>query len=227
MEKQLVLELEWGCIYNRPKFEKSENRWAKEMNKVKSLLLVVCAVGMALAGCASEEVFTAVEQVCVANLDRSAVMGAGEAVLGQMHFIIDKSDVEQGLIRTRPLRAAQFFEFWRSDTVGELSSAEANLHSIRRIVELEISEQSGQLCVACAVKVQRLSLPEHEEAGRSRAHKMFTQRKASIWRLEISGKERRDMAWVDLGGDKMLSTEILKRIEKSLTADGDENTEER
>jgi len=175
-----------------------------------------CMAFCLLAGCAKQQQFKAVEQICVPGTDKLQAMQAAEDVLGKMHFTIDKADAEQGLIRTRPLPGAQFFEFWRSDSVGAFNSTEANLHSIRRVVELDIGQQGGQLCIGCNVKVQRLSLPERQVSSSARAYRMFSQSSRSMQRLKLSREQKKGMAWVDLGNDIVLATEILKRIEKQM-----------
>jgi hypothetical protein len=167
-----------------------------------------------LTGCAKQQQFEPVEQICLPAAAKAEAMKAAEDVLGTMHFTIDKADVEQGLIRTRPLPGAQFFEFWRRDNVGALNSAEANMHSIRRVAELDISPQGGQLCIGCNVKVHRLSLPEHEISSSARAYEMFSQSSVAMQRLKLHSEQKKDMAWVELGNDTMLATEILKQIEQ-------------
>jgi hypothetical protein len=124
--------------------------------------------------------------------------------------------LQQGIIRTRPLPGAQFFEFWRSDNVGTENSVEANLHSLRRAAELSLTEQNAQLCIGCNVKVQRLSLPEFEVSSSSRAYEMFSKSTAKMQELILHHEQEREMEWLDMGQDTRLSTEILKRIEAKL-----------
>ena len=188
------------------------------MNKLKLLLFMVSAALLLSAGCAKQQQFKAVEQICVPKVDKLTAMEATDDVLSKMHFTIDKADAEQGLIRTKPLTGAQFFEFWRSDNVGAFNSAEANLHSIRRIVELHISQQDGKVCIDCDVKVQRLNLPECQVNSSAQAYKMFSKSKSSMQKLEINERQREQMAWVDLGKDARMATEILKRISSILDA---------
>ena len=179
------------------------------MNKVKSLLLLAYPMFLLLASCAGTQRYEALEQICLPDTPKAEAMQIAEDVLGKMHFTIDKADADQGLIRTRPLPGPQFFEFWRSD-----HSAEANLHSIRRIVELNISQQAEKLCIGCDVKVQRLSLPELRGTGRE------VRGTGSMQNLNLSPKQKKDMAWLDLGKDTRLETEILKRIEKRIVTQG-------
>ncbi|MBA7616858.1 hypothetical protein ES703_24158 [subsurface metagenome] len=179
------------------------------MNNIKSFSFLTCAATYLLAGCANQQQFKAVEQICLPDTPKAEAMHIAEDVLGKMHFTIDKADADQGLIRTRPLPGPQFFEFWRSD-----HSAEANLHSIRRIVELNISQQAEKLCIGCDVKVQRLSLPELRGTGHE------VRGTGSIQKLNLSPEQKKDMAWLDLGKDTRLATEILKRIEKRIVTQG-------
>lgn len=178
--------------------------------------LITCA--LILTGCARPQHKEVIEQICLSDMNKAQAMQAAEDVLGRMHFSIDKADAEQGIIRTRPLPAAQSFEFWRSDNVGSFNSTEANLHSIRRTAELSLSRQAGQLCISCDVKVQRLSLPEREVTSSGRSYAMFTKSRQSIQVLELHPEQKQEMAWVDVGSDNQLATEILKRISSRLDA---------
>ncbi len=187
------------------------------MNKLKSLYLAVCITTLLLSGCASQQQFEAVEQICVPNLERPTAMRAAEEVLGDMHFTIAKLDGRSGYIKTRPLAGAQWFEFWRSDNVGAFNTAEANLHSIRRTVELSIDQQDEKLCVGCEVNVQRLSIPEYEVTSSSQAYAMFSASRPSMQRLELRPEQKRAIVWVDLGRDSRLETEILKRIKGKMS----------
>jgi hypothetical protein len=141
------------------------------------------------------------------------LMEIAEDVLARMYFTIDKADVDSGLIRTRPLPGAQFFEFWRSDNVGADNTFEANLHTIRRTVTLDISQQGEELRIGCNVQVQRLSLPERQVSSTARVYEIFSQSSPLLQRLTLDSAQKKEMAWIDLGGDTELATEILKRIQ--------------
>ena len=179
------------------------------MNKVKSFSFLTCAAFYLLAGCAGTQRYKAIEQICLPDTDKAEAMHIAEDVLSKMRFTIAKADADQGLIRTIPLPGPHLFEFWRSD-----HSTEANLHSIRRIVELNISQQAEKLCIGCDVKVQRLSLPELRDIG----HEARGTR--PMQKLNLSPEQKKDMAWLDLSKDPGLETEILKRIEKRIVTQG-------
>ena len=186
------------------------------MNKFKSVLLLACAALWLLAGCGKQQQFKALEQICTPQIDKAKAMQSAENVLGKMQFTIDKVDAEQGLIRTKPLTGAQFFEFWRSDNVGSFNTAEANLQSIRRTAELTISQEADQLCIACNVNVERLNIPQRQISSSSQAYEMFSKSKPSIQSLKLERQQKRAGTWVSLGKDIRLQTKILKRLEKQI-----------
>jgi len=187
------------------------------MNILKPLLFVSCLGGVLVAGCAKQQQFEPVEQICMAAVSKGQAMQAAEEVLGQMNFTIDKADINQGVIITRSLAGSQFFEFWRDDSIGSFNKAEANLHTIRRIIELDMTEQNGQVCISCQAKTQRLSLPERQLTSSSQAAGMFSKSSSSMQRLMLDRDQKADMAWIDLGKDDRLSTAILNEIEKKVT----------
>jgi len=184
--------------------------------KINLCSYALMAYALIVAGCAEPYRNETVEQICPAGIDKQQAMQIAEDVLGKLHFTIAKYDAELGVIKTRPLTGAQFFEFWRKDNVGSFNSAEANLHTIRRIAELNINQQDTLLCIRCNVNAQRLRLPEREIRSRARAYDMFSQSGSSRQRLKLNPEQKRDMAWIDLGSDTKLATVILKRIENKI-----------
>jgi len=201
--------------------------------------LMTCA--FVLAGCAEQQQYGAVKPICVdpapklaparnreTGNDRSLTKGIlvrgdklqamemAENILAKMHFTIEKADAERGFIRTRPLGGAQFFEFWRSDNVGADNWLESNLHSIRRVVELKMSEQEEGLCINCDVWIYRLSLPERHVSSSARAYEMFSESNPALQNLRFYPEQKAAMAWIDLGKDGRLAAEILERISSML-----------
>jgi hypothetical protein len=179
-----------------------------------SYALITCVLIM--SGCAEQQQYGEVEQICVPGMDKAGVMQLAEDVLADMYFTIDKADPDTGFIRTNPLPGAQFFEFWRKDNVGPENATLANLHSIRRIVELNINRDRENLRIDCDAQVYRLSLPRRQSTSSARAYKMFTKGTKSVQALQLHPQQQADAAWVSLGRDKPLETEILEQIEKRL-----------
>ena len=179
------------------------------------LLSAVCGL---LSGCCSDQQqYRAAKPISMENIDKLQVMEVAEDVLVKMHFTIEKANVENGYIRTKPLQGAQFFEFWRSDNVGADNWLASNLHSIRRIVELNINEQDKDLHINCDVKIYRLSLPEREIRS-AHAYDLFSRSNSTMQRLQLHPEQKAAMAWTDLGQDEQLEAEILKRIEQQIVS---------
>jgi hypothetical protein len=147
------------------------------------------------------------------GIDKVDLMDIAEHVLAEMYFTIEKVDIDSGLIRTRPLPGAQFFEFWRSDNIGADNTFAANLHTIRRTVTLDISQKDEQLQIDCKVQTQRLSLPDRQISSSAKVYEMFSRSRPLLQRLILNPEQEKEMAWIDLGRDSRLEAEILKRIE--------------
>jgi hypothetical protein len=175
--------------------------------------ILIIGLGLAIvffAGC--EQQVKEIDKVCVTTLTREKAFSVCEDVLRDLNFTIAKADVNAGVVVSRPLQAGQFFEFWRKDNVGAFNSAEANLHSIRRIVELNINESDGQLCLNCKAIVQRLSLSEPAESQMGVEYDRLNSRNIRTTALKL-GLDAQQKQWIDLGNDEKLVSLILRRIE--------------
>jgi hypothetical protein len=190
-----------------------------DMNRSKRSNLFCLWLALALlAGCATSQrdaTEPKPDALRVSNVSVSDAMTAAEDVLGRMHFVIEKADPQRGLIRTKPLSGAQFLEFWRSDNVGAARALEANLHTLRRSVELRVRPSSDHLDIDCTVKVQRLSLPENEVPSVSQAYRMHSRSTPTIQRLELEPWQQEGLDWIDLGDDPLLAQRILTRIARN------------
>ncbi|MGA2678592.1 MAG: hypothetical protein ABSF37_04715 [Sedimentisphaerales bacterium] len=186
------------------------------MNKSILNKLLTCSLLFWLAGCEQNKYTKTIEQLCSPAANKTAAMTTAEQVLAEMHFSIEKFDVNAGYIRTTPLSGAQSFEFWRADSVGSFNRTEADMQSIRRAVEINISEQAGQLCIDCRATTQRLSLPQSQTATDQQTAMSYQQRDAK--NPKLTREQKANLTWTDLGRDNQLETEILKRLEKQLAA---------
>ena len=187
-------------------------------------ILVPILAAAALSGCAQPKLKTAIDHICLTTTDKTQAFLAAEDILAKMHFEIEKADPDAGFIKTRPLPGANFFEFWRTDNVGPRNTLQANIQSIRRTAQLTIDSRNDQLCIRCRVNVQQLSMPEHEVSSSSRAYEMFSRSTASMQHLRLRPEQKKQMAWLDLGSDPQLETEILNRVEKRLISEESNQT---
>lgn len=165
-------------------------------------------VVIAVFGCASEVAVEPDVPVCMSLDSRGDTMKLCEDVLAGMHFEIEKYDVEKGFIKTRPLRGAQFFEFWRIDNAGSENAAMSNQHSILRTAELQVDQNGGQFCVECKVSMRRLSIEETEMTNTSINRGIFSGSR-TFQKLHPDTKK---LEWIDMGEDKKLEQRILGRI---------------
>ena len=213
----------------------------KRIQDTRQTTLIRCVgfliLGLLLAGCTEQQQYGVVKPICVKNINKLQAMEVAEDILVKMHFTIEKADTDtatlgidtrrwRGFIRTRPLTGAQFFEFWRTDNVGAGNWLESNLHSIRRVVELNMSEQDegppqrpNRLCINCDVQKYRLSMPEHEVSSSARAYEMFSESNSALQNLRLNPEQKAGMAWIDLGKDRPLAAEILKRIKQQIASE--------
>jgi len=189
----------------------------KDIKALCTYALITCA--LILAGCAEQQQYSEAEPLLVENINKPLAMEIAEDVLVKMHFTIDKANEENGFIKTKPLTGAQFFEFWRSDNVGADNWLLSNLHSIRRLVELNIYEQDKNLLINCYVQIYRLSLPERNIRSSAHAYDLFSASGPALQNIQITPEQKADMAWIDLGKDKELAAEILRRIEKQIVSE--------
>jgi len=177
------------------------------------------------SGCAPEQrPQTLLEQICLPGLGRTQALQTAERVLARMHFHVDKADYRHGILRTRPLPGAQFFEFWRKDNVGSFNVAEANLQSIRRTVELTFNQEQARLCIVCNVNVERLNLPEYELPGRGYAYQLYSESDSAIQELKLHPEQKKEMTWIKLGTDPKLASAILKRLKNRLDKPKERNS---
>lgn len=178
---------------------------------VWSALLAVCGGICFVFGCGGQHQGKTLEQVCIPNLEKARAMALTEDVLNRMHFTVAKVDAAEGVVITRPLQGAQFFEFWREDNVGRFNSAEANIHTIRRTAHLDMTEGAGQVCINCIVKTEKLNMPERQFSNSAEAYKMYALTSRSRQKLKLEAKQQ---SWGDMGPDLLLATRILERIQE-------------
>jgi hypothetical protein len=189
------------------------------IDRMKQVLIFLIAGVLAAAmagGCCAKRSENPVTKICVQGVDSRTAIDAAKKTLEAMHFTIEKADANAGYIRTRPLAAGQFFELWRSDTVGCENFAEANLHSVTRIAEINVTSQDGDVCMECSVTARRLSMPQREISNATELPGVFTRSGGGLQTLKLNPEQERAAAWMDMGPDTELQARILERIGKQM-----------
>lgn len=67
------------------------------------------------------------------------------SMLRRYDFAPEFVDRAQGLAVSQPATSGQFFEFWRVDSRGPYQIAESSLHTMRRIVTLQVEPLDGPI----------------------------------------------------------------------------------
>jgi hypothetical protein len=174
-----------------------------------------------MGGCAGSRQ-SSTEPIHLENVRTAQAVQTAEDVLVRMHFDIEKADGVHGVVRTRPLRAAQVFEFWRQDNPTASDILEADIQTVRKIVEMDFQPAGDRLAVNCRVRVQRLSLPEAGTAIVSHAYQMHSRSTATEQSLQLSARQQRQMAWINLPDDSVLAQRIVGQIAGEVGQSGSE-----
>ena len=186
------------------------------MNKITVRLVAGIAAAVMLGGCCAKQCEKPINKICTQGVDRQTAMAAAQRTLEDMHFLIEKADANAGYISTRPLAAGQFFEVWRSDTVGCENFAEANLHSVTRIAEIDMSGPDGEVCIECKVATRRLSMSQREVSNATELPGVFTQSSGGLQTVKLNKEQQKAAVWMDMGPDANLQARILERIKKQI-----------
>ena len=186
------------------------------MSKTKLLSLFFCFMFLMLNGCSKPVTYEERNQISLVGPSKAQGMAEAEKVLSKMQFSIEKFDVESGFIKCHPLRGGQWFEFWRKDNVGKFNKAEANLHTLRRLVTVEVAEEAGRLIIKCDADTQKLDLTEKKYPNKRNSGSKIYDMFSSGERLQNLNLEAKKKTWIDLGEDRQLEGAILTKIENRL-----------
>jgi hypothetical protein len=186
------------------------------MNRIPVRLIAGIVAAVMLGGCCAKQCEKPIDKICTQGIDRQAAMAAAQRTLEDVHFVIEKADPNAGYIRTRPLAAGQFFELWRSDTVGSENFAEANLHSVTRVAEIDVNGPDGEVCIACKVATRRLSMPQREVSNATELPGVFGKSSGGLQTIKLDNEQQKVAVWMDMGPDVNLQARILARIKKQI-----------
>ena len=116
-------------------------------------------------------------KVSLADRNYDAVWQAAIKVLrGRYHFRINRRDRRAGVITTYPMVGKQFFEFWRRDAAGGKDIAESSLHTVYRLVLVNIRpRRRGSVVYEPTVRVRAVRSNKEQLAMGStgQAYDMF------------------------------------------------------
>ncbi len=149
----------------------------------------------------------------LSNVSSDTYLYAARTVLRHMQFHINKFDLDNKYLMTAPLSGAQLIEFWRSDNAGLFNTAEANIQSITRRVEVVYPDQaSGPQII---VTTKRLSLDTDEPVSLADARNIFTRSQGRNQGI-AANMDFNKTRWIDLGRDKKLEEKIARLINQEI-----------
>ncbi|MHC4927001.1 MAG: hypothetical protein ACYTER_06660 [Planctomycetota bacterium] len=181
-----------------------------------SIWMLLGIISLFLCGCGQPEQLVSTDPVCLPEVSSDTVMEAANAVLSDMQFSIEKYDFDACYIRTRPLSGAQFFQVFRGDNASSYTAAEANIYSLRRVVEIEITPFANRTCIQCRAMVQQLSIPEKPLVGTTRMAGQYTTGGARNQTLALDPQQAEQIEWLDRGPDRALENKIIEKIKQRI-----------
>jgi hypothetical protein len=197
---------------------------------------LACGVFGLVAGCQAPAQPTGPAEIVLHVPDYEAFFDASLSLLRLCDFQPDRVDRTRGLIVSHPTTSGQFFEWWRVDSRGGYQVAESSLHTIRRIVTVNVEPVGGQggragvptvaatgqrpvppeagelYRVRVQVDKSRYSAPERQVTTTSGALVMYSERVPTVEGLR--GPQSRFAQWVPLGRDPLLETFLLEKLSK-------------
>lgn len=186
--------------------------------KYKILILLTAILTLsAVSGCHKPHPLEASQPLYLdKNADRASVLTAAEEVMRDMQFVVEKSDAQNGYLKTRPLSGGEFFEFWRKDNADAKSLAYSSMHSTQRTVEIKLISDNDRTVVDCNVQIQRLAVPANNISDFSDLPRAFSKSSSSRQNLNLKKPLVAQMSWENIGSDEKLSAYIVSRINSKL-----------
>jgi len=127
---------------------------------------------------------------------------------------VDRQDRRFGLIVSEPTIGEQFFEFWRKDAVSSDDVLLSSLHTIRRIVSIQVTTQGPRKFeVRVQAQAQRASIPGDQLDNTVEAFELLNRQgiPASPSRRDYV-RPQAEPIWVDIGREPALEQYILEDI---------------
>ena len=205
----------------------------------------VIGLGMLLAlsagttGCQAPQPPTSPTEMVLHVVEYERFLDDALSLLRSCDFAPDYVDRSRGRIITKPATSGQWFEFWRVDSQGDYQKLESSLHTMRRIVRVNVEpldapgsapanertatrqpvvdHTPGPYRIAVEVEKLRYSAPERQVTTASGALAIYNERLPTTEGLR--GARNRQEAWGSLGRDGLLEAVLLKRLAGLPSAD--------
>ncbi len=171
-----------------------------------------------LGGCQVSPPPNGPTQIILGIPDREAFIDETLSLLRRRNFTPERVDRGAGVVVTRPSTGQQWFEIWRRDSIGGYQLLESSIHTVRRIVSvqldpLEPEQPDDKFRVSVRVDKQRYSAPERQVTTASGALAIYSERLPTTEGLLAS--RTKGEHWVPLGRDVQLELYLLDMITRA------------
>ena len=181
------------------------------------LIIAVCLGGVLLIGCA-EQRKVRWEAIAVERASFDQVWDACLDSLEDRGLEVDREDRRFGLIVSEPTVGKQAFEFWRKDAVSSDDVMLSSLHTIRRVVAIQVTTQGPmEFEVRVEAQAQRASIASDQLDNAAEAFELVRQHgvPAAPSRRDYV-RPQAEPVWVDVGREHALEQYILEDISRRL-----------
>ncbi len=149
-----------------------------------------------------------------------ALFKAAQTVASDYHWAIDRTDYRAGVVTTRPVICAQFFEPWRRDIQTIDDSMKASAATYRRSVRFEISRQrDGSYELTPKVLVEREVITEKRISNAMYFREVTSPRNAFGTRETDVGVVLPYSFWYATGRDHTLERSLAADVYNKLYAE--------
>ena len=180
----------------------------------KTVLLVVTGFWMIQGGGCMSPGVSYVEEPVLVSGDVDEIWQACQDQIKARGFRLDLVDRREGIINSYPQVSKQWFEFWCQDVVTSEDLVESSLHTVRRIIQIEMDDLGDQSYgLYCRAVVERLWRGTEIVSGRVQAREILGK---SVGRIPVYGSgspaEAASEVWLPIGEDPALESSILQSI---------------
>jgi hypothetical protein len=149
--------------------------------------------------------------------DFDPLWSAAERCLKDLFFEIDRRDWRSGVLSTRPLISAQWFEPWRGDVASSHARTSSTLATERRTVRIEfVTLIDGMWEARPRVLVEREAVVERQITSSAMTRGAFSRRSLRGSLEADRGIELPDRYWYAVGRDPALERQLAARMQKIL-----------
>jgi len=181
---------------------------------LRTVLLVVTGIWIVPGGGCLSPAVSYVEEPVLVSGDVDEIWQACQDQLKERGFRLDLVDRREGIIISYPQVSKQWFEFWCQDVVTSGDLVESSMHTVRRIIQIEMDDLGYQSYgLHCRAVVERLWRGTEIVGGRVRAREILGK---SVGRIPVYGSgspaEAASEVWLPVGEDHALASIILQSI---------------